>query len=337
MTNDKIGIVGCKMYRLIALYLNSLLLVIIFVISAFAQSETIDRIVARVNREIITLSDLREAGQQYLAAAESQLTGPDKEMKVEELEKEILGKMIEEKLIIYKAKAIGITVKEKEIDKAIDEVKQRHSLNDFQFQNLLEQQGTSLEDYKERIKNQILIARALNFEVHSKINLTEAEAKEYYEKHKGEFVLPGDIKIRQILIQCPPNADNAERQRAETEAEYIHRALLDGADFAQLAKKHSQDPLADKGGDIGYTKKGELLPSLEKVLFELEEKAISSVINTERGFHIMKVEEKRENRLKPFSEVRDTIMDKLYKDKIDTRHRQWIDEIKKDAFVESLY
>ena len=113
--------------------------------------------------------------------------------------------------------------------------------------------------------------------------------------------------------------------------------MLNGADFAQLAKKHSQDPSSEKGGDIGHIKKGELLPALEKALFALEEKAISPVIETERGFHILKVENKRTKRLKPFIEVKNEILDKLYKDKLSARHKEWIDEIKKEAFIEILY
>jgi len=112
---------------------------------------------------------------------------------------------------------------------------------------------------------------------------------------------------------------------------------LNGADFAQLARKHSQDPSADKGGDIGYIKKGELLPALEKVLFQLKERGSSPVIETRRGFHILKVEEKRAKRLRPFTEVNDIILDKLYKEKLAARHQQWMNEIKKDAFIEIRY
>lgn len=325
------------MFRLFSLYLNPLLLAIIFAASAFAQSETVDRIVARVNKHIITLSELRAVSEPFLAAARTQLTGPEKEKKLKELEKSILQKMIEEKLIIDKAKTMGITVTDQEIDKAIDELKQRHSLNDFQFQQLLEQQEIPLEEYKETIKEQILASRAMGVAVHSKIELTEAEAKGYYERHKEEFFLPEDIKARQILIQCPPKADPSERQRAEAEAKHVHKALLNGADFAQLAKKHSQDPSSEKGGDIGHIKRGELLPALEKSLFALEEKAISPVIETGRGFHILKVEDKRTKRLKTFSEVKNEILDKLYKDKLGARHKEWIDEVKKDAFIEILY
>ena len=322
-----------------ALYLNFFFLAFMFITSSTVQSETIDRIVARVNKNIITLSELREASAPYLAAARTQLSGSEKEKekKLKGLEKDILEKMIEEKLIIDKGKTIGITISEKEVDQAIDEVKQRHSLNDIQFQQLLEQQDTSLEDYKEKIKDQILISRILNYEVQSKINFNPAEAKEYYERHKEELYLPEDIKARQILIQCPPNADPSERKRAEAEAEYVHKALLNGADFAQLARKHSQDPSADKGGDIGYIKKGELLPALEKVLFQLKERGSSPVIETRRGFHILKVEEKRAKRLRPFTEVKDIILDKLYKEKLAARHQQWMNEIKKDAFIEIRY
>jgi peptidyl-prolyl cis-trans isomerase SurA len=302
-----------------------------------ARSETIDRIIARINNQIITLSDLQEITDALLAASEPELTGAEREAKRSEVEKDVLENMIEEKLIIDFAQARGITVEEKELEKAIEELKKRHSLNDFQFQQVLEQQETTLEDYKGRIKNQILVSRAMNFMVHSRVDLNEADAKGYYESHKEEFYLPEDIKVRQILIVCPPNVDPAERERAKAEAGYVHKALLNGGDFSQLAKKHSQDPSADKGGDIGYTKKGELLPVLEKVLFGMEKDAISALIETKHGFHILKVEEKRTQRLKPFTDVKEDILNKIYKEKIDTMHEQWIDEIRKDAFVENLY
>jgi peptidyl-prolyl cis-trans isomerase SurA len=325
------------MSRKLFLLSNLLLWVILYTRPILVLAETVDRIIARINNEIITYSDLEEASAPYIAAIETNLSDSEREEKIRELKKDILETLIEEKLIIDKAKSMNITVTEEEIDEAIEEVKKRHSLNDLQFHQLLEQQETTWEEYRENIKNQILLTRALNYEVRSKVELNESEAQEYYKKHRSEFLLPEDVKARQIFIQCPPDADPTERQRAETEAQYIHKLLLEGGDFAQLAKKYSQDPSADKGGDLGYIKKGELIESLEKVLFEMKEGEISPVIKTNRGFHILKVEEKRINRIKPFSEVKDTIMDKLFKKKLADRQQQWIEEIKKDSFVEVLY
>jgi len=304
------------------------LLMIWFVLTG--ETELVDRIVARVNDGVITLSELKEAAAPYTASLS------DKE-EIRKVEQQVLNTLIEERLIIDKAKNLNITVSEEEIDEAIEEVKQRHSLDDYQFQQLLERQATTWEEYREEIRDQILLTKALNLEVNSKIELKESDAKKYYEEHLSEFLYPKDVRLRQIFILCPEGADPAEQQRAQAEAEHIYRELMKGEDFGKLAKKYSQDPSSEKGGDIGYVKEGELLAPLEEVVFQLKEGEISRPIKTKRGYHIFKVEEVRDNRVRPFQEVKDTILNKLYKERFAQRQKQWMEEIREESFVEILY
>lgn len=302
-----------------------------------AQAEIADHIVARVNNEIITLGEVREAGADVFQQIETELQGEEQIQKRREIEQEILKKMVEEKLIIYKAKKLKITVGEEEIARSLEDLKKQNSLTDLQLEQLLKQQGLTPEEYRKRIKEQILGSRVVHMEVRSKAQVTDQEIEEYSRKHPGEYLFPEDVRIQQIVLLCDEEADPQTEEKAQIQARYVLDKLKAGEDFAELAKKYSQDPSATEGGDLSYFKRGELLPPLEEAAFKLKSGEITPIVRTKYGFHILKVVEKREARMPSSTKLREEIKEKLFREKATKLHEEWIKELYKEFFVEILY
>lgn len=298
-----------------------------------------DRIVARVNNDIITLSELKETTAEVLARMEENLQEEeDLAKKVQEIEKQVLDKLVENRLIIFHAKNMGIAVTEEEITKMIEDIKKQNSVDDLQFQQLLKKEDLTQEDYRKKIKEQLLVSRTFQLEMkQNSPGNDKKELEEYYEKHKERYLIPEEIKLQQILFLCPNDADPLEEDRAKVQAHYARDKLLEGEDFAELAKKYSQDPSAGKGGILGTFKRGQLLSLLEEAAFKLKEGEISPVIQSQFGFHILKAVEKKEAHYTPLSQVEADIRKQHSEEKGIRLHQEWIKKLYQESFVEILY
>ncbi|MBI2875859.1 MAG: peptidylprolyl isomerase [Candidatus Tectomicrobia bacterium] len=301
-----------------------------------AQAEIADRIVARVGHEIITLGEVREMGAELFQRIEAELQGEEQLLKKREVERELVKRIVEEKLIVYKAKKLKITVADEEISKSLEELKKENSLTDAQLEQVLKQQGLTLEEYRKRVKEQMLGSRAVHLEVRSKVQITDQEIEEDYQRHGAEYQLPEDVRIQQIVFLCGADADSKEEEKARIQAQHVLDKLKAGEDFTELAKKYSQDPSSAEEGS-NYFKRGDLLPTLEEAAFKLKSGEITPIMRTQYGFHILKVIEKREGRLPPLAQFSDKIKEKLFRERATKVHDAWIQGLYKEFFVEILY
>ncbi|BAU23457.1 hypothetical protein THC_1078 [Caldimicrobium thiodismutans] len=150
----------------------------------------------------------------------------------------------------------------------------------------------------------------------SKINISEEEIKDYYEKNKAQYKEPEGVKLRHILIYVPKNADKKTEEKALNRAKQIRAQLLKGAKFEELAKIHSDDTASrDKGGDLGILREGETIPEFEKSVFKLKPGEISEPIHSPYGYHIVKVEKKIPSQELPLEKVKDRVREDLMKEK----------------------
>jgi len=140
------------------------------------------------------------------------------------------------------------------------------------------------------------------------VEVTDAEIEQEYNWRAGEFTVAEAVRARHILLKVPPNADEAKEKEVRERIEKLRKQILDGADFAELAKKYSEDPGSkDRGGDLGYFERGKMVPEFEKVAFELEPGQVSEPVKTAFGYHLIQVEDHRQARQQPLEEVRDRI------------------------------
>ncbi|MDH4185157.1 MAG: SurA N-terminal domain-containing protein, partial [Nitrospinota bacterium] len=213
-----------------------------------ARAEITDRIVANVNGAIILLSEVRDQQAILAELREKQGLGlPDEEL----TESRVLSNMIDEKLAASFAKEKEIEIKEAEVDKAIANIKEKNKIGDDEFRSAIVAQGSTMEKFREQVKNQLLIQRVISMEV-DMVNPSEDDAKAFYQQNRSLFVAQGRIKARHILIMVPEDASPAETAQAASRIEEIKKQIDQGADFAQMASQYSADPSAKNGGELGW-------------------------------------------------------------------------------------
>jgi parvulin-like peptidyl-prolyl isomerase len=314
------------------------LLLWIFLIGVLAPatglSTVVDRIVAVVNDDIITLSELENTFLPYQKRIDASYRGADKEKVIAEGRIMVLNRMIDSRLIQQFSKKAGIVVKDDEIMGTIKDLLRRRNISMEQFTQTLEREGSSLESYMQDMKEQMTRMRLLRRELKTKIIVSDDEIGENYVKHRDEYEGTEAVRIKQILILLPQNADRTVTAMLRTDAEGIHKRLIDGEPFDLLAAQFSQGPSAATGGDIGFLEKGTMLPEVDVVAFRLAKDEISEIIVSPVGFHIIKVMDRRGAGLKPIAIIREEIKAKLEEEKMEKSYEEWITDLRKRSHIE---
>ncbi|MBW1853831.1 MAG: peptidylprolyl isomerase [Deltaproteobacteria bacterium] len=299
-----------------------------------ADVQLIDKIVAVVNDDIITLSELREITVPYLKKMKARYSVNYDEAQIKETESRILDQLIDEKLVKQEVVRLKIVISEKEVTMGVEDMMKNTNLSEDQFKKALAEQDITMEEYREQMKNEMERLRLLDAEVKSKVQVKEKEIESYYKEHMDNFNTPPEVRLQQILLMIPPGASEQEISQIRGRAEEIVQKIKKGEDFTSLVRLYSQDSSAATGGDIGFFKQGELMPAINEVAFSLYIGEASSVIQTSAGFHIIKVLEKRERQKMTEEERNKEIWDILYTQNMDDMFKQWLKELRRKSFIE---
>jgi parvulin-like peptidyl-prolyl isomerase len=302
-----------------------------------AEAEVIDRIVAVVNDDIITLSELNNAFSGYIRTVDSGYQGADREAYLRQAREAFLQQMINQMLIEQEAKKAGTgmaAIKDDEVMEVIREMLAKNKMTLEDYTRKLAAEGHSLDSAKKEIKTQMLRMRLLRREVQSKIIVTNEEIGDYYDKHRQDYEGKEAARLKQIFLPAPADGPAAEREKARSLAKQLRDRLVQGEPFDAIAAKYSKGPAASQGGDIGFVEKGVILPAVEKEAFSLNIGQLSDVIETEAGYHIILVTDKRGAGLKPIAAVRDEIKAKIEDEKISKKYEEWITDLRKKAFID---
>jgi peptidyl-prolyl cis-trans isomerase SurA len=294
----------------------------------------IDRIVARVNDDVITLSELQEEGLPLFERLRENYTGKELEHQVQRAEREFLDQLVLKRLQLQYAGQIGITASENEINAAFKDVLSRNNLTQEQLIELLTREGLTLQDYKDRLREQIVLARLMNQAVRSRVSVDSSEVEAYYQAHQNEFDQPPQARVRHIFFRVEPGTGRPQMEDVQARATRVLQEARNGGDFATLARRHSEDATAANGGDLGLIKRGDALPEFEEVIFNMKAGDVSDVIRTPNGLHIVKVETFSKGSLRNFSEIKPEIERRLLQEKMEKRFQDWTNELKDKAFIE---
>ena len=252
-----------------------------------AGTNVIDRIIAVVNNEIITLSEL-EKYKSLMSTNTPEQSNPA------DINRRLLNQMIEKKMIVQEAKELEIEVRERDVDIAVENVLKRNKVSMKEMKEQMTKQGITLEEYRELIKVEILQSQVVSRQVQSAINITDNEIQKYYEQNIKPKEKPGArVRIQQILLTIPHDSTAENITEIEKRTSAIREKIVTGEKFEKMAVTYSQGPAAKMGGDLGYFHKGELLPPIEESAFSLEEGQLSPVIKTNVGFHLIKLIDKK--------------------------------------------
>lgn len=328
-------------------YISSLLVVFLcfMVFSCLVWAKVVNKPVAIVNDDIITLKEFQKVSGPVIEQYSAIFTGEDKEEKIEQLKKDILNQMIEEKILIQEAEKKEIKITKIDIDDGMREIRERFE-SEEEFDKELERQNLTQKELKTKIKESLLVKKLIEQEVEAKVGSpSDEEIKGYYQKHKKDFERPDQIRVRHILIRVGKDVDFKEKSRALNSIRDIQRQLKEGADFAELAKQYSEDPGSkDNGGDVGFFAKGMMVKEFEDAAFKLKKGEISDIVETNFGYHIIKFEEEKPGKQMGLDDelglagqavkIKDFIKDTIFRERMEKKFSEWLKEIKDTAKIE---
>lgn len=298
------------------------------------QALMIDRIVARVNDDVITLSELQEEGLPLFERLRETYSGQELAYQVRQAEREFLEQLILRRLQLQYANQIGLTASESDVTAALKDVLARNNLTQEQLVDLLTKEGLNLQDYKDRLREQIILARLMNQAVRSRVAIDARDVEAYYQAHADEFNRPDEVKVRHIFFRLDPTMSQPQRAVVHDRANQVLAEARNGGDFANLAQRYSEDATAPLGGDLGIIRRGQALPEFEAVIFTLREREVSEVIRTPNGLHIVKVDAIAKGESRPLAEVKTEIEHRLMQTKMEKRFETWTNELRDRAFIE---
>jgi peptidyl-prolyl cis-trans isomerase SurA len=282
-------------------------------------AELVDRIIAYVNDDIITLSELNERTNALVAARQQNPFLREQELSLEEMRQSVLNRLIDERLASQEISRLKISVSEEEVDATIARIMKENRLTRETLEAELRKQEQTITDLRKQIKEGLEQRKLVSREVQNKTVITDEIVEAYYQDHIHEFEKQERWRIQDIYLPYYPDDTPEERARL--------------VDFGLLAKNYSQGPGAEAGGDMGYFAPGELEPVLEAAVENLKAGEISPDIETTRGIHIIKVTEVDRAPPKALDEVRESIRNLLYKREVEFRYREWLSSLRERSYV----
>ncbi len=299
------------------------LILLFFFVGASRSFATEDTIVAVVNDEIITQKELVD----YLSAKYMQLTAEGKEEEtiremMTDYELHGIEHLIEEKLLVQAANKKGMEIRSVAVDERIKQVKKQFK-TEQQFLDALAEDGLTLGDLRNKFTDQFKAKYIVETEVKSKIFVNPQEVTDYYQRHINDFMDPEKAELDSIFFSYKDGREQAN-QKAQTALDQ----LRSGKDFPEVSKEFSDAP------SIGMITKGQLLPNLENSIFKLKEAETSPVIETDNGLYIFKIRKKIPVKVSSLEDVRNKIYSQLFDEKFQARLKSWIEDLRKNAYIE---
>jgi peptidyl-prolyl cis-trans isomerase SurA len=302
-----------------------------------ADTEVVDRVVAVVNEDLITLYDLNQALHPYEADIRAQGYSLEKEREaLFKLRTDLLNRIIDRKLTDQVIKKNNIEVSEKEIDAAFERIKEARSLTDENLRAGLAQQGLTLEEYRQNIKQQLLRNILVNREIKSKIVITEDEIKRYYDAHSERYAGETKYHIWNIFIRMPEFADESTKRLALEKMEAVAAKLKQGHPFESLAAQKPDSPMTPEGADLGLFRLDELSPQLQKAIKDLQAGEFSSILNTDMGYQIIYVQKIIKADAKSMADVKSEIQQTLYDEAVDNRFQTWLQNLREKSHIKII-
>lgn len=298
-----------------------------------AGGMVLDRVVAVVNDEAVTLSEIQEEGQPVVRRIFQDFVGEERERRLEEAQKRLLDDLIDRRLMYQVAKREGMLPSAAEIAGAIEELKRNNNAtDDAQFRALLKAEGLTLEQVRRSVEERLAIGRLLARQIRSTIILSEDELVRYYQSQQEKYKREPSAEIRHILIPVPPGGDEAARARAEEARAKIQA----GADFAEVARQYADSASGASSAEPITVHRGELAPEIEAAAFSLPTGGVSPLVRTGAGWHVIKVERVQTEAVAPYAEVRESIRDQLFQERFEAKRKEWLASLRSRAFIQVL-
>ncbi len=291
-------------------------LAIVAIVSVLAPAtgrpEVVNRIIATVDGDPITSHEV----ESYRAQGNgNQLT-----------QEQALEALITDKLLEKEVQDKKIEVKTEDIDKYVEQIKERNRIDTYRFEAALAQQGMSLKSYRERIRSELEKSQLVNREIRGRVSVSPDEIERFYRANHEDFRTGERVTVRAIIFRVEPLDSEAEVARIQQKAEEVRQLALGGRRFEDLAKQFSEGPGAEKGGLLGTFARGEFesQPELEPIAFALPPGGLSDVVRVDKAFYILRVDRIEPPGYRSLDEARDQIRETLYQKAVEQRFQDWL-------------
>ncbi len=302
---------------------------------AQTDKRVVEDIVARVNNEIITLSDMQRSKGSLRREVEEDCAGCSQAQiaaQLAEREKSVLKDLIDQSLLVQRGKDMGLNV-EPDVIKQLDEIRQKNNIPDMEtLERAVTESGLVFEDFKAGIRNRILTQEVIRREVGGRMNFSNEELKKYYEAHQKEFERPEMVYVSELFVTTEgktPEEIAVQEQRIKV----LHERLKNGEELAELAKRFSDGSTAAQGGQLGGFERGKLDKALEDVVFKLDRGQFTEPVRTQTGFLILRVDIRYEAGIQPLEKVENEIMNKLYMDKMQPGLKEYLVTLRAESYI----
>lgn len=296
------------------------------------SGEAVEIAVAQVNDYKIYMSDL---------AREMRMMGVDPRSVANNMEKEafikfrdqLIESLINQELMYEEGKKAGFEPKDEDVKAEIDKVK----ASTPNYQQILKMQGLTEEKFAVLVKR-FMTMRKLRDEVIQPLAkpVTDDDIKNYYEENKEKYVQKESVRASHILLRTSPDSTEQEKANIRKKMESILQEARKGANFAELAKKYSQCPSAQQGGDLQYFTRGQMVQPFDDVAFALKPGEISDIVETQFGYHIILLQDKKPGRQLSLDEVKDSIEEVLSDKALNDALEEWLKPIREKASIKIL-
>ncbi len=294
--------------------------------AAPAPATTVNKILATVDGEPLTLYQLKKFTERNIRGR--QLTaGMD--------QTQLLDALITDTIIAKEVSDKGVIVRDEDIDRYMEAIKERNQLDDARLQEALKAQGLTMEAYRLQIREELQRDQLISREIRGKVNVTPEEVQRYYEAHLSEYSTPETIQLAHIFFRLDAEAPSDKVVAVTAKADEVYGRIKKGADFAEMAKQYSEDSSGQSGGSLGSFKQGEMLEPIEKAAARLKVGEVSEPVRTKVGLHIIKLEGRAGADHKKLDELADQIKQQLYNAALEERFQKWLtEELRKRHQVE---
>jgi len=296
-----------------------------------AQAKTVDRIVAQVNDDIITMSEVNRAMAPVRQELQAKYAGDELEKELAKAEKMVLDSIIQDKVLYQKAMELGFNADiEPQVSAAIQRIIKEYGLKDTEgLEQALEQQGSTLKDLRESYRKRIIINSLVEYFVSSRITLLTPEVEKYYKDHIAEFSSPEEVTLSEIVIDI-----KEDEKEAESRANDLYDRLQQGESFPTLASQYSNGTTAGKGGGIGTYIISKLNNDTRKAIAKLKDGEISKPQREKNSYLIYRVDSRTTSVVRPLDEVRTEIKNRLWEQKFNPELDRYVSQLKEDAYIQ---
>lgn len=295
-------------------------------------NEVIEAIVAVVNDDIITLSEFKQQKEELMQMLQTRVQGEEFTKQYEKLKSGLLDSMITDILLLQEAKKKNLDVTE-QVKMTIENIKKENGFEtDEQLRRAMQQQGIDFDVWNHQMQQNFLKQNLIFTEVSRSIVIDDSEIINYYKQHNEEFTEPQEFKLRAIYLSDEGKTEEELQQKMKE----IDEKIAAGSDLAVLAGEYSEGPGKESQGDLGNFKQGEMDKSLEQAVEKLNTGELSPWLKTKKGWYLIRLEEKKESRLKTFEEVRKEIEEKLFQEQREKKLQEFLEQLKERSYIKIL-